>query len=91
MLCWYYFGLTEGLDSNLFFSKSWRNDWLVKFSQSWKIMLYSVGGEFGKSSGSIRNCGRWSSILDEMFPNMAVLTRGIGILQNILSIRVLPL
>ena len=43
----------------------------------------------GKKSGSIRNCGRWSDILDEMFPEIAVLTNGFGILQNILLISVL--
>ena len=39
------------------------NDWLLKFSQSWNIILYFVEGEFEKKSGSINNCGRWSDIL----------------------------
>ena len=43
----------------------------------------------GNKSGSIKNCGRWSDILDEMFPEIAVLTNGLGVLQNILSISVL--
>ena len=54
-------------------------------------MLYFVGGEFEKKSGSIKSCGRWSDILDEMFPEIALLTSGLGILQKILSIRVLLL
>ena len=54
-------------------------------------MLYSVGGEFEKNSCSIKNCGRSSDILDEMFPDIALLTSGFGILQKILSIRVLLL
>ena len=54
-------------------------------------MLYSVGGDFEKNSGSIKNCGRWSDILDEMFPDIALLTSGFGILQKMLSIRVLLL
>ena len=73
------------------FSKSWRNDWLLNFSQSWDIMLYLVGGDFEKNSGSIKNCGRWSDILDQMFPDIALLTSGFGILQKMLSIRVLLL
>ena len=39
-------------------------------------------------SGSIKNCERWSDILDEMFPEIAVFTNGLGVLQNILSISV---
>ena len=54
-------------------------------------MLYSVGGNFEINSGSIKNCGRWSNILDEMFLDIALLTSGFGILQKILSIRVLLL
>ena len=54
-------------------------------------MLYLVGGDFEKNSGSIKNCGRWSDILDEMFPDIALLTSVFGILQKILSIRVLLL
>ena len=54
-------------------------------------MLYLVGGEFEKNSGSLKNCGRWSEILDEMFPDIALLTSGFGILKIILSIRVLLL
>ena len=73
------------------FSKSSRNDWLLNFSQPWDIMLYLVVGEFEKNSGSIKNCGNWSDILDEMFLDLEVLTSGFGILQKILSIRVLLL
>ena len=73
----------------LIFSKLWRNDWFLKFFQLLTIMFYLFGGEFEKKSGSIKNCGRWSDILDEMFPDVAVLTSGVGILQKILSIRVL--
>ena len=54
-------------------------------------MLYFVGGEFEKKFGSIKNCGRWSDILHEMFPDIALLTTGPGILQKILLIRVLLL
>ena len=50
------FGLIEGLDSKLIFSKSSRNDWL-NFYQSCDIMLYLVGREFENNSGSIKNCG----------------------------------
>ena len=50
-------------------------------------MLYLVGGDFEKNSGSIKNCGRWSNILDEMFPDTALLTSGFGILQKISSIK----
>ena len=53
-------------------------------------MLYLVGGEFEKNSGSIKNCERWSDIHDEMFPDIALLTNGFGILQKT-SIRVLLL
>ena len=42
-----------------------------------------------KISGSIKNRGKWSDILDEMFPKIAVLTTGLGVLQNTLSITVL--
>ena len=75
----------------LIFSKSLRNYWLLNFFQSWDIMLYLVGGEFQKNSGSIKNCGRWSNIPDEMFPDIALLASGFGILQKILSLRVLLL
>ena len=68
----------------LIFSKSSRNDWLLKISQSWN-MLYFIGGEFEKTSGSIKNCGTWSDIFDEMFPDITLLTSGAGILQKILS------
>ena len=54
-------------------------------------MLCLVGGEFEKNSGSIKNCGRRSDILDEVFPGIARLASGFGILQKILSIRVLLL
>ena len=53
-------------------------------------MLYLVGGDFEKNSGSIKNCGR-RYILDEMFPEIALLTSWFGTLQKILSIRVLLL
>ena len=75
----------------LIFSKFSRNNWLLNFSQSWDRMLYLVGGDFEKNSGSIKNCGRWFDIPDEMFPDIALLTNGLGILQKILSIRVLLL
>ena len=52
-------------------------------------MLYFVGGEYEKKSGSLKNCGRSSNITDEMFPDIALLTSGLGILQKVLSIRVL--
>ena len=58
------------------------NDWLLNFSQSWDIMLYLVGEDIEKNSGSIKNCGRWSGILDEMFPDIALLTKGFGIFQK---------
>ena len=54
-------------------------------------MLYLVGGEFEKNSGGIKNCGRWSDRLDEMFPDIALLTSEFGILQKISSFRVLLL
>ena len=54
-------------------------------------MLYLVGGEFEKNSGSIKNCGRWSNTLDEMSPDIALLASGFGVLQKMLSIRVLLL
>ena len=73
------------------FVKPSRNDWLSNFSQSCDIMLYLVGGDFGKNFGSINNCRRWSDILDEMFPDIALLISEFGILQKILSIRVLLL
>ena len=54
-------------------------------------MLYLVGRDFEKNSGIIKNCGRLSDILDEMFPYIALLTSRFGMLQKILSIRVLLL
>ena len=51
-------------------------------------MLYLVGRDSEKNSGSIKNCGRLSDVLDEMFPDIALLTSGFGMLQKILSIRV---
>ena len=54
-------------------------------------MLYLVGGKFEKNSGSIKTCGRRSNQLNEMFPGITLLTSGFGILQKILSIRILPL
>ena len=59
------------------FSKSARNDWLLKFPQSWHIMLYLVGVEFEKKSAIIKNFGRWCDILD-----IAILTSGVDILQK---------
>ena len=52
-------------------------------------MLYLVDIEMEKISGSMKNDGRWSDILDEMFPEMVLFSNGLGILQNILSINVL--
>ena len=75
----------------LIFSKSSRNGWLLNFSQSWDLMLYLIGGEFEKNSGSIKNYGRWSDILNETFPDIALLASGFGILQKVLSVRVLLL
>ena len=61
--------------------------WLVaKFSQLWDIMLYLVGGEFQKKPGSMKNFERRSNLLD-----IAFLTSGVGILQKLLSVRVLML
>ena len=53
--------------------------------------FYLVGGDFEKNSGGIKNYGRWSDILDEMFPDIALLTSESDISQKILSIRVLLL
>ena len=52
-------------------------------------MLYLVDIEMEKISGSMKNYGRWSDILDEMFPEMVLFSNGLGILQNVLSINVL--
>ena len=52
-------------------------------------MLYLVDIEMEKISGIMKNYGRWSDILDEMFPEMVLFSNGLGILQNILSINVL--
>ena len=54
-------------------------------------MLYIVGESFEKKSAGIKNCGKWSDILYDIFPNVAVLTSEFGVLQNILSVRVLLL
>ena len=54
-------------------------------------MLYLVGGDFEKNPGSRKNCGRSSNILDEMFPDIALLASGFAILQKILSVRILLL
>ena len=89
MLTFFWFNWSTWLQ--FVFSKSPRNDWLLNFSQSSDIMLHLVGGDFEKNSGNIKNCGRWSDILDEMFPDIALLTSVFGILQKILSIRVLLL
>ena len=51
--------------------------------------LYLVGVEFENKSGNIKNCGRWSDMLNETFPKIVLLTSGLGILQNVLSMRVL--
>ena len=45
-------------------------------------MSYLVGIEFEKKSGSIKNCGRWSDILNKMFPEIALLTNWLGMLHN---------
>ena len=42
--------------------------------------LYLVGVEFENKSGNIKNCGRWSDILNETFPKIVLLTSGLGIL-----------
>ena len=47
-------------------------------------MLYLVGIALEKKCDDIKNNGRWSDILDEMFLEIAVLTNGLGIIQNIL-------
>ena len=47
-----------------------------------------VGGEFEKKSGIVKNCGRWSDIIDEIFPDIVLLISGFSKLQKILSIRV---
>ena len=52
-------------------------------------MSYLVGIELGKKSTSIKNCGRWSDIPDEMFPETAIFMNGLGMLQNIFSISIL--
>ena len=75
----------------LFLKKSSRNGWLLNFSQSWDIILDLFGGEFEKNSGIWKNCGSWLDILDEMFPDIALVTSEFGILQKMLSIRVLLL
>lgn len=53
-------------------------------------MWHLLGVNFEKKSGSIET-GKWSGILDEILPEIAVLTSGIDILPNILSIKVLLL
>ena len=52
-------------------------------------MLYLVGIEVEKISGDMKYCGRWSDVLDEIFPEIMVLTNGLGILQNILLLLLL--
>ena len=52
-------------------------------------MLYLVDIEMEKIPGSMKNCERWSDILDKMFSEMVLFSNGLGILQNILSINVL--
>ena len=40
------------------------------------ILLYLVARcRFEKKSGNIKNCERWSDMLNEMFPEIALLTR----------------
>ena len=56
--------------------------------QSSEIMLYLVEVELEKNVGTKNNCGRWSDTLNEIFPEIAVLIYGFGILQNIMSVRV---
>ena len=51
-------------------------------------MLYLVEVELEKNVGTKNNCGRWSDTLNEIFPEIAVLIYGFGILQNIMSVRV---
>ena len=51
-------------------------------------MLYLVGVELEKKSFNKKNYGRLSDILNEMFPEIALLSSGLGILQNVLSMRV---
>ena len=51
-------------------------------------MLYLVGVELEKKSFNKKNYGRLSNILNEMFPEIALLSSGLGILQNVLSMRV---
>ena len=35
-------------------------------------MLYLIGVKFEHKSGNIKNCGRWSDILNAMFPEIAL-------------------
>ena len=51
-------------------------------------MLCLVGVELEKKSFNKKNYGRLSNILNEMFPEIALLSSGLGILQNVLSMRV---
>ena len=51
-------------------------------------MLYLVGVELEKKSFNKKNYGRLSNILNEMFPEIALLSSGLVILQNVLSMRV---
>ena len=69
----------------LTFWTSSRNNWLLghNVTFSWS--------RFWKKIRQYRNCGKWSGILDEILPEIAVLTSGIDILRNILSIKVLLL
>ena len=56
------------------------------------ILLYLVARcRFEKKSGNIKNCERWSDMLNEMFPEIALLTRvgKVYIPKYLLSIRVL--
>ena len=45
--------------------------------------MYLVAIDLEKKSDSTTTCGRSSDILDELFPEIVILTNGLGILQNI--------
>ena len=51
-------------------------------------MLYLAGVELEKKPFNKKNYGRLSNILNEMFAEIALLSSGLGILQNVLSMRV---
>ena len=56
---------------------------MLKFSQSRDKIMYLVAIDLEKKSDSTTTCGRSSDILDELFPEIVILTNGLGILQNI--------